>query len=77
MEILGQYVPSTQPKILTLNKERINHWLSVGARPSDTVAALLKKEGFADMDKFLEPRNKKRRGKKEPAEEATPAGTPN
>ncbi len=76
LEILGQYVPSAQPKILTLNKERIQHWLSVGAQPSDTVAALLKKEGFADMDKFMEPRNKKRRGKKEPAEEAAPAEAP-
>lgn len=73
LEILGQYVPQVQPKILKVNKERIQHWLSVGAQPSDTVAVLLKKEGFADMDKFIAPRNKKTKSKKEKPEEAAPA----
>lgn len=74
IEILGNYAPQAQPKILKLNKERIQHWLSVGAQPSDTVAVLLKREGFADMDKFISKRDKQRKSKKEKPEE--PAETP-
>lgn len=76
LEILGQYVPRVQSKILKVNKERIQHWLSVGAQPSDTVAVLLKKEGFADMDKFIAPRNKKKKSKKEKPEEAPASAAP-
>jgi small subunit ribosomal protein S16 len=68
LEILGQYVPSAQPKVFNVKKDRIEHWIKMGALPSDTVAALLKKEGFADMDKYMEPRNKKRSKKKEAKE---------
>lgn len=76
LEILGQYIPQLQPKVLKLNKERIQHWLKMGAQPSDTVAVLLKKEGFAGMEKFIEPRNKQRKGKKAGAEETTKADAP-
>ncbi len=72
LEILGQYVPQVQPKIFKIDKERVQHWLKMGAQSSDTMAVLLKKNGFADMDKFIAPRNRKRKGKKAPAEE-TPA----
>ena len=70
LEALGSYMPFLKEKPLSLKKDRIEYWLSVGARPSDTVAVLLKKEGFANMEKFIEPRNKKRKKKGE--EEAKP-----
>lgn len=75
-EILGFYNPAEGKKI-DFNKDRIEFWISRGARPSDSVASLLKTNGMAGMDKFLEPRNKKRRNKNAPAEEAkAPAATP-
>lgn len=61
-------MPSAQPKVFNIKKDRVDHWLKMGALPSDTVAVLLKKEGFADMDKYMEPRNKKRSKKKEAKE---------
>ncbi len=44
LEILGTYDPkeTSAAKKLTLNQERINHWIKNGAKPSDTVAQLLK-----------------------------------
>ncbi len=42
VEVLGYYNPVTQPATVKLNYDRVNHWVSVGARPSDTVARLLK-----------------------------------
>ncbi len=46
IEIVGQYAPrqSTENK-LTVNLERVNHWLDVGAQPSDTVRSLLRRAG--------------------------------
>ena len=44
IEILGTYDPkeTSSAKKLTLNQERVNHWIKNGAKPSDTVAQLLK-----------------------------------
>lgn len=44
LEVLGSYDPravKTKDKI-TLNQERYDYWIKVGAKPSDTVASLLK-----------------------------------
>jgi small subunit ribosomal protein S16 len=41
IEVLGFYNPRTKPAVVEINKERINHWIKVGARPSDSVRTLL------------------------------------
>ena len=43
IEVLGFYNPRTKPAVVEINKERISHWLSKGARPSDSVRTLLAK----------------------------------
>ena len=73
-EILGHYNPSDNKK-LDFNKERIEYWISKGARPSDSVASLLKTNGMSGLDKFLGLRNKKKRSKSAPAEEKPAAAT--
>ena len=40
-EVLGTYNPRTKPETLTLDRERIAHWISKGARPSDSVRTLI------------------------------------
>ncbi|AKF40845.1 30S ribosomal protein S16 [Mycoplasmopsis canis UFG4] len=42
IEALGHYNPNS--KELVLNKELVEKWLSQGAKPTDTVANLLKKQ---------------------------------
>lgn len=48
IEELGWYDPEagTPDKQLSLNRERVEYWLSKGAQPSDTVRNLLKKQGL-------------------------------
>jgi len=46
IEQLGYYDPSVQPARLSLKKDRLSHWIKVGARPSPTVRALMKKQGL-------------------------------
>ena len=48
IEELGSYDPiCVDPaRQVTLNRDRIGYWLSVGAQPSDTVRRLLEKQGI-------------------------------
>ena len=46
IEIIGNYNPVQQPKVLNIDSDRARYWLSVGAQPSDTVAYLLKQQGI-------------------------------
>jgi small subunit ribosomal protein S16 len=41
VENLGTYHPRTNPARVEINKARVQHWLSKGARPSDSVRTLL------------------------------------
>ena len=41
IEVLGFYNPRTKPAVVEINKERINHWIKNGARPTDSVRTLL------------------------------------
>lgn len=41
VEVLGSYNPRTTPETLDINRERLEHWLKSGARPSDTVRTLV------------------------------------
>ncbi|HSR50488.1 MAG TPA: 30S ribosomal protein S16 [Acidobacteriota bacterium] len=43
VEVVGHYSPAMKPKRLKLNMERVDYWLDIGARPSETVAALIEK----------------------------------
>ena len=45
IEELGYYNPVSEPVELMINDERAKYWLGVGAQPTDTVRALLKKGG--------------------------------
>jgi len=43
IEKIGTYDPNNKDG-LVLNKERVEYWLSVGARPTQTVASLIKRK---------------------------------
>ena len=41
VEILGHYNPRTKPALVDINQERLAHWVSKGAQPSDSVRTLI------------------------------------
>ncbi len=51
LEYLGYYQPASKNKTISLNKERIQYWISKGAQTSDTVNNLLIKEGVIEGKK--------------------------
>lgn len=75
IEVVGAY-RATKPSHFEFNSERIKYWISVGAQPSDTVACLLKNEGFDGMAKFIAPRDNKRKRKNGEPEPAPAAPAP-
>ena len=46
IETIGQYNPQTEPSVIAIDEERARHWLAHGARPSRTVASLLRAKGI-------------------------------
>ncbi len=64
IEELGHYDPvgSSENELkFVLNAERAQHWVSVGAQPSETVASLLKRQGVTFLSKPERRRAKKAR----------------
>ena len=41
LEILGHYDPMKRPHELKVDTEKVRHWMSKGAQPSDTVKKLM------------------------------------
>ena len=46
LEKVGTYDPLQDPVKVSLENERIQYWIEKGAKPTDTVKSLLRKEGF-------------------------------
>jgi small subunit ribosomal protein S16 len=44
LEKIGTYSPKSKDKSLEIKKERLEYWLGVGAKPTKTVAALIKRK---------------------------------
>ena len=50
IETIGKYHPKEHPSFMQVDADRAAYWLSVGAQPTDAVAAILKVTG--DWQKF-------------------------
>jgi small subunit ribosomal protein S16 len=50
IEYVGLYHPKEEPSRIEVKSDRVLHWLSVGAQPSEPVIAILSKTG--DWQKF-------------------------
>lgn len=77
IEELGTYNPvlQTEPNF-DLNLERAEHWLSVGAQPSDTVRSFIRKARRAAAGMPPKESKQKKAAQPEPAEEPKAEETP-
>ncbi len=50
IEEIGVYQPKQDPSVIRLDSERAQYWLSVGAQPTDAVAAIMRVTG--DWQRF-------------------------
>jgi small subunit ribosomal protein S16 len=47
IEILGTYNPLVDPAIVQIKSERLQYWVQQGAKPTDTVRSLIRKQNIA------------------------------
>ena len=52
IEIIGHYIPTTEPSSVKIREDRVLHWLSVGAQPTDPVKKLL--QNLGTLDRFAQ-----------------------
>jgi len=45
IEYVGIYHPKEEPSLIQVKSDRVQHWLSVGAQPSEAVQRILEKTG--------------------------------
>jgi small subunit ribosomal protein S16 len=50
IEIIGHYNPRTEPVTFNIHEDRVLHWLSAGAQPTDPVRRLL--DNASTLDRF-------------------------
>ncbi len=55
IDVLGFYNPRVRPAVFEINKDRVAHWVKVGARPSDSVRTLMAKHMTRDRGVVVEP----------------------
>ncbi len=78
IEIIGQYKPLSNPSEIQFDTDKTLEWLRKGAKPSESVVALLKRAGIWTTfvaDKGPAPKKPKRKATQEQAEEAAPDAT--
>ncbi len=46
IEELGYYDPTKEPSVVSVDGDKAKSWIANGAQPTDTVKALLKKNGI-------------------------------
>lgn len=56
IEEIGYYDPRKHPAVLSLDVERVEHWLARGAQPSDTVKRLIERARKGQNPLPLPPR---------------------
>ena len=78
IEIIGQYQPLTNPSQINIDTDKALEWLRKGAKPSESVTALLKRVGIwstfvADKGPPPKPPKRKKAAAKREAEAAKAA----
>jgi small subunit ribosomal protein S16 len=79
IEVIGQYKPLSDPSEISFEEDKALEWLRKGAKPSDSVIALMKRAGIWTTfvaDKGPAPRKPKKHPKGPPPPKAKPEAPP-
>jgi small subunit ribosomal protein S16 len=75
IEQIGHYNPRTEPSTIVIDRERLDHWLELGAQPSNTVRKLMRaKPPEAGAVAAEEPETEEPEAEESEAEEPAPEG---
>ncbi len=51
LEIVGTYDPLQDPAVVTVQQDKLQSWMDMGAKPTNTVRTLLKKHAASAVEK--------------------------
>lgn len=71
IERIGQYNPISKPKEFVVDESKVEEWIKKGAKPSSTMARLLKGHGMKNMEAYIEDMPDRKKKKQQTAEEST------
>jgi small subunit ribosomal protein S16 len=70
LDYVGTYDPKTKPSTVTVDKVKVNEWIKKGALPTETVKALLVREGVLPKTSIVKKVFNSKPGKKKAAKAA-------
>ena len=70
LDYIGTYDPKTKPSTVTIDKVKVAEWMKKGALPTDTVRALLVREGVLPKASIVKKVYNTKPGKKKAAKAA-------
>jgi len=76
LEILGFYNPRTEPSTLTIKEDRVYHWMTNGALPTESVGMVFKSAGVLERFERLKKGESVESLLKEAEEAATKRSAP-
>ena len=47
IEIVGRYIPQTEPSLIELDEAKVKDWLAKGAQPTEPVSRLIRAAGIS------------------------------
>ena len=68
---LGYYDPLAKENPFSIDVDAVMEWIKKGAKPSNTVARLLKGDGVKGMEAYITPMKDKKKKKEVPEEQNT------
>lgn len=75
IEKVGYYNPRQVPVLLDIDRERVDYWINQGAKPSESVAALLKRIQRGTVGGLTAPKPAKAPAPAKETAEPAPAAT--
>jgi small subunit ribosomal protein S16 len=55
IETIGTYDPLTNPSTVSVKSDRVQHWIGVGALPTDSAKSVLRSAGILDEKGKMAP----------------------
>ncbi|MBN1258736.1 30S ribosomal protein S16 [Candidatus Peregrinibacteria bacterium] len=74
--LLGRYDPLVTPKVFELDPQAVETWVKKGAKPSSTIARILKGKGVKGMEAFIDDMPSRKKKKEPEVKPATAVAAP-
>ena len=77
IDLVGRYDTLMTPKVFEIDEKKLGEWMKKGAKPSSTLARILKGRGMKGMEPYIQGMtDRKKKGEEEAKAAPAPAAAP-